>query len=65
MTTFNYTHNSVHVKTLKTGLADVGAIDMDVWNRIIYFSDHQQWTINSMNLATGEIKVRSAVVIRI
>ena len=62
LTAFNYTHNSVYVKTLKTGLADVGAIDMDARNRIIYYSDLEQWTINRMNLATGEIEVTSAML---
>ena len=54
--TYNRTY--VSVKTVKTGLADAGAIDIDHRERMLFWSDHAQWTINRMNLVTGETKVK-------
>ena len=52
-----YNHTYVNVKTVKTGLVDAGAIDIDLRERIIFWSDHAQWTINRMSLDTGEVEV--------
>lgn len=61
MKTYNLSH--VEVKTLKTGLADAGAIDIDHRERMIFWSDHQQWTINRMSLVTGETEVIIIIII--
>lgn len=58
---FNNTH--VNVKTVKTGFRDTGAIDMDHREHLLFWSDYVQFTINSLNLVTGEIKVISAQLI--
>lgn len=57
MKSFNNTF--VNVKTVKTGLAKVGAIDIDHRERMIYWSDHLQYTISRMSLVTGETEVSS------
>ena len=57
MKTYNHTH--VSVRTVKTGLADAGAIDIDHRERMIYWSDHAQWTINRMSLVSGETEVKN------
>ena len=54
----SYNHTHVSVTTVKTGLADAGAIDIDHRERMIFWSDHAQWTINSMSLVTGETQVK-------
>ena len=55
MKTYNGTY--VSVKKVKTGLADARAIDIDHRERMIYWSDHEQWTINRMSLVTGDTEV--------
>ena len=59
--TYNRSH--VQVKTVKTGLADAGAIDIDHRERMIFWSDHEQWTINRMSLVTGETEVIIIIII--
>jgi len=44
-------------QTVVSNLAEGAAIDIDVRNRMIYWSDTQAWTINRMNLTSGEVKV--------
>ena len=44
-------------QTVVSNLAEGTAIDIDVRNRVIYWSDTQAWTINRMNLTSGEVKV--------
>jgi len=44
-------------QTVVSNLAEGTAIDIDVRNRMIYWSDTQAWTINRMNLTSGEVKV--------
>ena len=55
---YNNTYESVKVKTAKTGLTDAGAIDIDHRERMIYWSDHAQWTINRMSLLNGDMEVK-------
>ena len=47
----------VSVKTVKSGLVQGGAIDIDHRERMIYWSDIDLWTINRMSLVTGETEV--------
>ena len=45
------------MKTVKTQLSDVGAVDIDRRERMIYWSDHAQWAISRMSLVTGYTEV--------
>lgn len=44
-------------QTVVSNLAEGAAIDIDVRNKMIYWSDTHAWTINRMNLTSGEVKV--------
>lgn len=44
-------------QTVVSNLAEGTAIDIDVRNRMVYWSDTQAWTINRINLTSGEVKV--------
>lgn len=44
-------------QTVVSNIAEGTAIDMDVRNRMVYWSDTHAWTINRMNLSSGEVKV--------
>ena len=44
-------------QTVVPDIAEGTAIDIDVRNRMIYWSDTHAWTINRMNLTSGEVKV--------
>ena len=57
--TFNLTY--VSVRTVKNGLAGAGAIDIDHREKMIYWSDNVQWTINRLNLSTGDVEVNSSL----
>ena len=48
---------SVNMQTVKTGLVEAGAIDIDYRERMIYWSDNALWTINRMNLDTLKTEV--------
>jgi len=56
MKTFNGTY--VSIETVKTGLIQVGAIDIHNRERMIYWSDHALRTINRMNANTGSAEVK-------
>ena len=45
------------MQTVKTGLVEAGAIDIDYRERMIYWSDNALWTINRMNLDTLKTEV--------
>lgn len=45
------------MQTVKTGLVEAGAIDIDYRERTIYWSDNALWTINRMNLDTLKTEV--------
>ena len=55
----SFNNTFVNVKTVKTGLDKVGAIDIDRRERMIYWSDLVQYTINRMSLVTGDTEVSS------
>ena len=40
-----------------SNIANGAAIDIDVRNKIVYWSDTHAWTINRMNLTSGEVKI--------
>lgn len=44
-------------QTVVKNIAEGAGIDIDVRNRMIYWSDTTAWTINRMNLTSGEVKV--------
>ena len=44
-------------QTVVKSIAEGAGIDIDVRNRMIYWSDTTAWTINRMNLTSGEVKV--------
>lgn len=44
-------------QTVVSNLAEGTAVDIDVRNRMVYWSDTQAWTINRINLTSGEVKV--------
>ena len=46
---------SVH--KVVSNIANGAAIDIDVRNKIVYWSDTHAWTINRVNLTSGEVKV--------
>ena len=58
-------HTYVSIQTVKTGLVQAGAIDIDHRNRMIYWSDNSLWTINRMNLKTSETEVIFYCYVRI
>ena len=53
----SYNQTYVSVKTVKTELSDVGSVDIDRRERMIYWSDHAQWAISRMSLVTGYTEV--------
>ena len=57
LTASNQTY--VSVKTLKSDLVQGGAIDVDYWERMIYWSDKALRTLNRMSLVTGKTEVKT------
>ena len=45
------------ITTVASNIAEGAAIDIDVRNNIVYWSDTHAWTINKKNLTSGEVKV--------
>lgn len=54
----SYNHTYVSVKTVKTGISDGGAIDIHFAEKVIFWSDNAEWTINRMSLVTGRTEVK-------
>ena len=46
-----------NIRTVVSNIAEGTAIDIDVRNNIVYWSDTHAWTINKKNLTSGEVKV--------
>ena len=46
-----------NITTVVSNIAEGTAIDIDVRNNIVYWSDTHAWTINKKNLTSGEVKV--------
>ena len=40
-----------------SGIVEGVAIDIDVRNRMVYWSDISAWTINRLNVTSGEVKI--------
>ena len=53
-----YNHTYINVNTVKTGLSGVGAIDIHYGEQMIFWSDHEEWTISRMSLFTGHAEVK-------
>ena len=50
-------HPNPRVHTVVPNIAEGTAVDVDVRNEIVYWSDTQAWTINRKNLTSGEVKI--------